>query len=452
MQNSHARYTHGSIGGTMLKTAAAMIPATVAISGYNIADTYFVARLGTLPLAAMGFTFPLIMLIGCLYRGLAVGAMTPLAHSLGGRKTTKGAKVASSGLLLIVLCGIVIGVFGLLTMKWIFRQLGANEEVMPMVTSYMSIWYYGNLTVALGMTCNNLLIASGSTKSASAMMMGGMLLNVALDPLFIFGLGPFPAMGISGAALATVIAQALSGGAQLVILHFRFHLLTASVFHFRLLKSAWKIIIRVAVPSIIGTLMMPIGNGIITRIAAGFGDDVVAACAAGGRLELAAFIVPMSLGIALMPMIAQNYGGKHYDRIDQCRIFAMRFAVIFELFMAVAFFFAAPYLARLFSDDPNVLGPLVLYLRIIPFGFGMMEVHRYCGFIYTGCNRPAAAAWLNALRLLGLLVPLSLLALYLRSLSGLFVARLAADVLSGLIGLWLVRRLTMKLFHGHIAR
>lgn len=448
MSKNKARYTHGSIGGTMLKTAASMIPATLAISGYNIADTYFVAKLGTIPLAAMGFTFPMIMFLGCIYRGIAVGAMTPLAHSLGGGKANKAAKVASSGLLLILLCGIVLGTAGLLSMKWVFKQFGAGDNVMPMILSYMSIWYIGNISVALAMTCNNFLLSLGAAKSASAMMMGGMLLNVALDPIFIFGLGPFPAMGISGAAIATVLAQIIAGVAQLLILHFRYQLLTVSVFRMRLLRSSWKIIIRVAVPAIIGTLMMPIGNGIITRISAEYGDDVVAACAAAGRLEMAAFIVPMSLGIALMPMIAQNYGGRHYDRIDQCRSFSMRFAFIFELFMALVFFIAAPSLAGLFSDDPKVLNIMALYLRIIPFGFGMMEIHRYCGFIYTGCNKPGAAAWLNALRLFGLLAPLSLLAMHLHSLRGLFTARLFSDILSGLIGLWFVRLMTLKLLQG----
>jgi Na+-driven multidrug efflux pump len=277
------------------------------------------------------------------------------------------------------------------------------------------------------------------------MMVGGMILNVILDPLFIFGLGPVPAMGIKGAAVATVLSQLISGIVMLLVLHYRYQLLTLSVMHWRLLKSAWKIIIRVAIPSTIGALMMPIGNSVIVRIVASFGDDVVAACAAAGRLEMVAFVVPMSLGISMIPMIGQNFGAKHYDRINGCRRFAMRFAIFFELFMALVYFIIAPWLSGLFSKDPNVIEVMTLYLRIIPFGFGLMEVHRYCGFVYTGCNKPAAAAWLNALRLFGLLVPLSLLALYFGSLHGLFVARLVSDVLAGVIGMWFVRRMTLEL-------
>ena len=445
INNKKALYTHGSIGGTMIKTALSMIPATLAISGYNIADTYFVSRLGTLPLAAMGFTFPMVMLIGCIYRGISTGAMTPLAHSVGSNRSSKAAKVVSSGLLLVIIFSVIFGLAGYFSTAPVFAIFGAEGEVMPMVIAYMGIWYLGNFTIAISMICNNFLIAMGAARVASLMMVGGMLLNVLLDPLFIFGLGPVPAMGIKGAALATVLSQSIVSIVMLLVLHYRYQLFTATIFHWRLLKSAWKVIIRIAVPSTIGALMMPIGNSIIVRIVAGFGDDVVAGCAAAGRLEMVAFIVPMSLGISMIPMIAQNFGAKRFDRINECRRFAMRFAGFFELFMAIVYFVFAPWLAGFFSKDPRVIEVMVIYLRIIPFGFGMMEIHRYSTFVYTGCNKPAASAWLNALRLFGLLVPFSLLALLLNSLNGLFVARLAADLLAGGIGMWFVRRMTMKL-------
>ena len=445
MSSKKAHYTQGSIGGTMIKTGLSMIPATLAISGYNIADTYFVSRLGTLPLAAMGFTFPMVMLIGCVYRGIAIGAMTPLAHALGGGRHDKAAKVASSGLLLVFCGSIIIGVSGYLSMNWVFARFGAGNEVMPLVLAYMGIWYLGNITASLAMTSNDFIMAVGAPRIASSMMVVGLILNVILDPLFIFGLGPFPAMGIKGAALATVLSQLTSGIILLLIIHFRYKLLTRGIFHWRLLKICWKVIVRVAIPAIIGTLMMPIGNSIIIRIVAEFGNDAVAACAAAGRMEMVAFVVPMSLGMSLLPMIGQNFGAKHYDRINQCRRFSMRFAGFFELFMAAVYFIAAPWLAAIFSKNPKVVEIMTVYLRIIPWGFGMLEIHRYSGFIYTGCNKPAGSAWLNALRIFGLLMPFSLLALYFHSLSGLFTARLLADLLAGMTGMLLVRRMTLYL-------
>ena len=134
-----------------------MIPATLAISGYNIANTFFVAKLGTLPLAAMGFTFPMVMLIGCVYRGLGIGAMTPLAHALGRKNYVKAAKLVSAGLLLIVALSAAIGVAGYFSIDWTFRHFGVSNEVMPMVRDYMSIWYLGSITGAVTSIASRLL-------------------------------------------------------------------------------------------------------------------------------------------------------------------------------------------------------------------------------------------------------------------------------------------------------
>ena len=153
----------------------------------------------------------------------------------------------------------------------------------------------------------------------------------------------------------------------------------------------------------------------------------------------------MALGIALMPMIAQNYGARLYSRIHQCRRIAMRFAFFLECTMAVLYWIAAPFLVGFFTQDAQVAAIMTSYLRIVPWGFGMIEIHRYSGFFYTGCSHPHASAWLAALRVAGLMIPFSLLALRLQSLTGLFWARLAADVVSGAIGWYLVRRLTRAL-------
>ncbi len=197
------------------------------------------------------------------------------------------------------------------------------------------------------------------------LMLFGLGLNVLLDPLFIFGWCGFPVMGIAGAALATVISQAVCGIVALRLLYSRHRLIASPRIPRDTLGKAWKTIIRFAVPATLGMLLMPIGSAVITRIVASFGDAAVAATAAASRLEVVAFIFPMALGIALMPMVAQNYGARRFDRINQCRRFAMRFAGGFLLTMAVIYFFAAPYVVGWFSKDPEVQRIMILYLRIV---------------------------------------------------------------------------------------
>ncbi|MBS1371711.1 MAG: MATE family efflux transporter [Lentisphaeria bacterium] len=445
LKKDNAAYTRGSIRGTMIKTGFAMLAGTLAMSGYNIADTYFVGRLGKSPLAAMGFTFPVIMLIGCLFHGLASGVMTISAQALGGGRRAKAARLVTSGLLLIFLISIMLALLGMSTTGWIFERFGATGETLGQVKGYMNIWYFGCATASLSMTGNDLLIAAGDSKVASGMMIVGMLVNVIFDPLLIFGWGPVPAMGIRGAALATIGSQLVATVAVLWLLYRRHGLLRFERIPWRRLRSSWKLVVRFAVPASIGMLMMPIGSAIITRITASFGDTAVAATAAAGRLEMIAFIFPMAIGIPLLSMVGQNYGARLYGRIRICRRFSMRFAFLFLLAMAVVYFFTAPVLVRFFSPDRDVQKIMTLCMYIIPWGFGMIEIHRYAGFFFTGCGRPSVSAWLNALRILGLMIPLSLLALHLRSLEALFAARLAADVLAGGIGFCLAKRMVNRL-------
>ncbi len=442
---SKAAYTTGSIGKTMLTTAFSMLAGTLAMSGYNIADTYFVGQLGKIPLAAMGFTFPVIMLIGCVFRGLGVGVMTTASQALGSGNNSKAAKLITSGLLLIFIVSIFFAGAGINCIESTFAVFGANGEVMPDIRAYMTTWYFGCCTASLGMAGNDLLIAAGDSKIASFMMMAGMILNVIFDPLFIMGFGPLPAMGIRGAAVATVLSQFVSAFVVLTILARRHGLILFARMPLTILKTTWALIIRYAVPSTIGMLMMPIGSAVVTKITAYFGNTAVAASAAAGRLEMIAFVFPMALGIALLPMVGQNYGARLYSRINQCRRFAMRFAFFFLLVMGGVYIVAAPYLVRLFSPDPEVQRIMALYMRIIPIGFGMIEIHRYSSFFFTGCGQPSVSAWLNALRIVGLMIPLSLLALWLDSLPMLFVARMLADVLAGGVGCRMARGLTRSL-------
>lgn len=439
-------YTSGSIRGVMCKTALAMVAATLAMCGYNLADTYFVGKLpGTSPLAAMGFTFPVIMLIGCIFRGLAAGVMTTSAQALGAKKQQRAARLVSSGILLVLIISILLAVLGMAFSRPLYAIFGAEGETLQLVQEYMDIWFFGCATASLAMLGNDMLIVCGDSKMASAMMILGMVINVILDPICIFGWWFCPAMGIKGAALATIGSQCVSTVIVLTILAKRHHLLVFKMIPKEILGRSWMLMLRYAGPSCLGMLMIPLGTSVLTRITAEFGDVAVAATAAAGRLEMAAFVVPMSLGMSLMPFVGQNYGAKYYDRICEGRRFSMRFALFFLLGAAVIFNLFADGIVVHFSADLEIQKLMALYLRIVSWGLAGVEIHRFSGFFYTGCGRPGTAAWLNAMRIVGFLIPLSLLALAFRSLPMLFFARLITDVTSAVIAYSLARRMTNRL-------
>ncbi|MCQ2380150.1 MAG: MATE family efflux transporter [Victivallaceae bacterium] len=442
MSRTKANFTTGPIFAAMLRTAASVIIGTLAISAYNLTDTFFVARLGTVPMAAMGFTFPVVMIVGCLFHGMSNGIMTTAAQAIGGRRNVRAAKLVTSGMMLASLFSVALSVTGLLTSPFIFRCMGARGEAFELTLEYMNVFFGCCIITSLCECSERMIVGVGDSLTYALLTALGLVLNVILDPAFIFGVGPIPAYGIRGAAIATAISQAVAAAVSLAVLSMKHGLIRLERYDFIELRKLWGTITRFAVPTALGMIMMPIGSFVVTWVAAHFGNVAVAGTAAAGRLELIAFVIPMSFGIPLIPMGSQNFGARLYSRIRECRFIAMCFAATYLFLMAVIYVTFADNLVVLFSEDPEVKRIMVLYLAIVCWGFGMIEVHRYSGFFYIGCGRPEMAAWLNALRIVGLLIPLSLLALEYESLEGLFLARLAADVVSGAIGWVLVIRMT----------
>ena len=440
-----AVYTQGPIAKSMIKTALAMIPATLALSGYNLVDAYFVGRLVgktavDAPMAAMGFTLPVVMLIGCFFHGLGIGVSAPTAQALGGNKLERAAKGSTSGVLLILMFSILTAIIGTSCVKNVFSAFGAQGEVLDLVIQYMDIWYFGCATASIAMAGHGLLISVGDNRMASTLMMSGMIINAFLDPLFIFGWGFFPALGIKGAALATIFAQATGGTISMYVLWKKHRLIRFRKIPLVELRNYWIVTLRYAIPASLGMLMMPIGMTVITRLTATFGTAAMAGCTAAGRLETIAFVIPMSLGMTLTPFIAQNYGARRFDRIKEGLVFAFRFAFIFLFGSAVLFASLANFIAPFFCNSAEAQGVMARCIMISVWGLAGVEIHRFSGFSYTGCGRPTAAAMLNGMRFLLFLIPFSLIAWALNSLNGLFIARLAADVLSGVIGAYLALR------------
>lgn len=452
-------YTKGSIAATMLKTAVAMLASTLAMSGYNIVDTYFVGHIpgNEGPLAAMGYTFPVIMLIGCIFNGFGTGCMATMAHAMGRGEQKEAARLVTSGLITLVFLSLVLATAGILTADFAFGRMGAKGTTLLLVKQYMSIWFLGCVTSAVGMDGNKVLIAGGYPRVSSAMTILGMLINTLLDPFMIFGgatchrnilahtwewLHPFlnliltpthifQAQGIRGAALATVISQAITAGIILFMLHrARFLLVPDSIANFfkRMLH-----ITQYAIPAILGMLLMPVSNYLVTWVTAQFGDAVVAGFSAAQKLEQVAFVFPMAFGITLMPIIAQNYGAGLYSRVRFCFRFASTFALCFLSCINLLLFLFGHYLAPAISPIPSVQAVICSYFKIVPFGFAMLEISRFCGFTMVGCGRPVMDTLFKTIRIVGLLVPAILITHFTHWQNGIFFSRLFTDVVGGLL-------------------
>lgn len=427
---------------TIVKMAVPMLGATFAMNAYNLTDTWFVSRLGIDSLAAMSFTFPVVMLLRFIMRGLGVGTMTTVAHALGNKNFEKAAALTTHAIFLNLILVSALSFTGLITIKPLFMRLGASGSVLALTGQYMSIWYYGMIVMVMQMMIVDIIMGTGSSKTASFLVIGGTVLNFIFDPVMIFGLFGFPRMGIRGAALATVLSQTIMLIAAVYLLHKKYRLISFLPFSLKDIFNSWKRILHIGVPSILSSILNPISVAVIIRIIADFGKEAIAACGVAGRIEMFAFMVPMTVGMSLLPFTAQNYGAGRFDRIDVARKGTTVFALGFGLITAVFFLIIARPLGAFFSDDPEVIRIVCRYIYITCFGYGFLEVHRYAGFYMTGIHRPISAAILNIIRIVVLLIPLSFIGSRFMGLSGVFGGRLLSDILAGTIGIiWLKKML-----------
>ena len=429
-----------SVTRTLFSMAFPMLAGTFAMNAYNLTDTWFVSRLGTIPLAAMGFTFPVVMILHCIAGGMGMGVTTLASHALGRRDHIAAARWVTHGGILVMGVTVLVSIVGYFFLNTIFARLGAGEKTLPLVGQYMGIYFLGAPIMALPMLGNGILISAGDSRSASRVILLGAFLNVILDPIMIFGYLGCPAMGITGAALATVLANVISIAWMLRLLYRRHRLISFHSMGFGAILASVRDILRFAIPNMFSMLLMPISATVITKILSGFGTEAVAAAGAAGRIEMFAFMIPMALGMSLTPFVSQNFGAGRVDRVREAQKKATIFALAYGGFIAVTFFLAAPLLASIFTEDANVIETIVLYIRIISFGYGMMEVHRYCGFFLTGLHKPLSATALNVIRVFVFLIPLACLGAHFWGLRGLFFGRLVTDVAVGCVGLlWAFR-------------
>jgi len=201
----------------------------LAMQIFNLVDTFFVGQLGARQLAAMGFTFPVVLVINSIALGLGIGASSVISRAIGEGNQAKVRRFTTDALSLSVMIVTLFVVTGLFTIEPLFRSLGASGDVLQYIKSYMKIWYLGMPFVVIPMVGNNAIRATGDTKTPSFVMVSAVLINIILDPLLIFGYGPFPRWELAGAALATVISRGITMVLSLWILYHRERMLTFAI-------------------------------------------------------------------------------------------------------------------------------------------------------------------------------------------------------------------------------
>ena len=435
----------GPVGPILTRMTVPMVIAILMMILFQAVDTYFVGLMGTEQLAAISFTFPVTVIIISLSLGLGIATSVLLAKAIGQGEQDKARRITTDSILLTVMIVILVSIGGRLSIDPIFRSLGATDNTLGYIHEYMDIWFVFVGLMIIPMIGNSAIRATGDTKWPSIMMILSGLMNVLLDPLFIFGLGPVPAMGVTGAAIATVVSWMVGFCMSIWILRVREKLLAFNVPDFREMFSYWTMLFKMGMPISIANMLTPISAAILTAMVARYGEHAVAGFGAGSRIEALFLVVSFALTAALSPYMAQNLGARKFDRAKQALSLAIRFSFIFQLCIYPVIFLLAPLLARVFSKDPAVIEVTILFLRIMPLGICFTGALIVFNTGFNAAQQTHKTLIVSLVRVFLCYAPLAWVGGLLFDIPGLFAGAVAGNAIAAGIAWYVVKQTYSKI-------
>lgn len=356
----YIKMTQTPIPSLIGKLAIPTIISMMITSIYNLADTFFVSKLGTSATAAVGVVFSLMAVIQAVGFMLGMGSGGYISRLLGQRDNERANSVASSAFFCALLLGLGITVLGSIFLDPLMRVLGASDTILPFARDYARYILFGAPFMCASFVMNNDLRAEGH---AVLSMMGigfGGLLNIALDPLFIFVFD----LGIKGAAIATILSQIVSF--SIMASHY---IMKRSVVHIGITKvskdlAIYKEILRTGAPSFFRQALASVASILLNRAAGVYGDAAIAAMSVVSRVFMFILSALLGFGQGFQPVAGYNYGAKRYDRLKEAYWFCIKVGVIGLAVMAVIGFVFAPDIMAIFrKDDAQVIAIGALAFR-----------------------------------------------------------------------------------------
>ncbi|BBN82315.1 MATE family efflux transporter [Pseudoalteromonas sp. A25] len=420
------------IPATLKRMTIPMIFGMITLMMFNIVDTFFISMLGTEQLAAVSFTFPVTFTVISLAIGLGIGTSAVIAKALGANKIDEAKFDATIALLISAVFVFSLSALGFVLIEPIFKLLGANHQVMPYIYDYISIWFLGSVFLITPMIGNSVLRASGDTKTPSFIMGFAGLINAALDPLLIFGLGPVPAMGIKGAAIASVIAWSVAVAIIMYLLAVKKRLLSLHGGQQGVISASRKIL-KIGFPAAGANMLTPMAMAVMTAIVASYGPEAVAAFGVGSRIESIASLVVLALSMTLPPFISQNYGAGRYDRVQQAYKKSLKFVMIWQFFIYLVLLLFSGLISRTFGNEPEVVRVIELFIYIMPLSYGLQGIIILSNSSFNALHKPMNALALSVIRLFIFYVPFAYIGSLLGDLKGLFIGAAVGNLVTACV-------------------
>ncbi|GGW65693.1 MATE family efflux transporter [Vreelandella hamiltonii] len=427
---------------TLWRQTWPMAIGVLALLGFQLVDSAFIARLGTAPLAAQSFTFPLSFLIIGIQVGMGIAIAALISRALGAGEQARARRLSS---LVLLAGGAVIGV--LAVVLWalqepLFSLLGADQRALGHIRAYWAPQLFAAWLGALLYFIYSVFRAHGDTRLPGKMMVVSSLVNLVLDPLFIFGLGPWEGWGLPGAAWATAIAFAVGLWFTCRKLYRRDW--ATSVALWPEIKRSWRPFTGIAAPAMVSQLMPPLAAMLAIAAVAGLGDTQVAAWGLASRLETLSLMVILAMTMSLPPWLGRCYGAGDWEQIHRLMRLALTVAVAWQLALGVLLALASPWVAMALAGNPEVQSELALLIRFLLPSYAALGV---CMLVVSAGNAlgwPLRAMLLSSARLFVCYLPCLWVGAQLFGWTGLAAGAAVGNVLAGLMAWGALRQILSR--------
>ncbi len=389
VRGSDRDYTVGPVGPALVMLSVPMVLEMAMESLFAVVDVFFVSRVSADAVATVGVTESMLTIVYTVALGLGIGATAVVARRIGEKDEEGAAQAAAQSIALGIIVALAVGALGALNAERLMRAMGATPAMIESSLGYTQVMFAGNVTVTLLFLINAIFRGAGDPAIAMRMLWVANAINIVLDPLLIFGWGPIPAMGVTGAAIATNIGRGTAVVTQLWMLssgRSRVHLRGR---HVELVPAVMWNVCRLSGVGFLQVLIDTSSYIGLVRIIATFGSDVLAGYTIGIRTVIFAILPAWGLSNAAATMVGQALGARKPDRAEEAVWTAGKYNAIVLGVVSVFFVVFAPAIVSIYTTDPNVAPSATACLRIVSTGFVFFAY----GLVFTQSFNGAGDTW-----------------------------------------------------------
>ena len=372
---------------------------------YTIVDMIFIGRLGGDAIAAVAFNMPLFFLVLGLSFGVGSGVTASIARFIGAKDKVNADNTAEHAVALGLIISTILTTLGLIYGEDLLQRLGATESVLPLSWDYLKVSLIGLPFMVFSTFFRSILSGEGDMKLPMAVAGLGTILNIILDPIFIFTLG----YGVGGAAMASVISQLI------VFLIFVYMLFVKEHAYIRFRMQDFspsifiiKDIIRVGLPASMSMIIMAFGQLVFNLILVRFSTDAVAAYQVGGRMDMVIFLPIMAIASALTTLVGMFFGAKEIEKIKFIAKYGIIRSMMVTGVLSIILYIFAPFVVKIFTLDVDIQSIAVTYLRFICLIYPLIAIGMTVGRILQGLGKGLPMLVITSIRILALSAPLAL--------------------------------------------